>query len=68
MKMNESKATDITYDATALSEPEGDKKARGFHSRARSKLQGQRRFIQGSMFGLFKIAAAINGAALLIIV
>jgi phosphate transport system permease protein len=68
MTMNESKTTDITYDATALSDSEGVKTARGFHPRERSKLQGRRKFIQGSMFGFFKIAAAINGAALLIIV
>jgi len=66
--MNESKTADITYDATALSDPEGVKTVRGLHPRARSQLQGRRKFIQGSMFGLFKIAAAINGAALLIIV
>ena len=68
MTMNESKAADITYDATALSDSEGVQKVRGFHPRARSKLQGRRKFIQGSMFGLFKIAAVINGGALLIIV
>jgi len=28
----------------------------------------RRRFIQGGMFGLFKLSAAINGAALLIVV
>jgi phosphate transport system permease protein len=66
--MNESKAADITYDATALPDSEGVQKAKGFHPRAWSKLQGRRKFIQGSMFGLFKIAAAINGGALLIIV
>lgn len=68
MTMNESKAVDITYDATALSDSEGVKTSGGLHPRARSQLQGRRKFIQGSMFGLFKIAAAINGAALLIIV
>jgi phosphate transport system permease protein len=30
-------------------------------------LQGRRKFVQASMFGLFRIAAAINGVALLII-
>ncbi|MBW1702854.1 MAG: phosphate ABC transporter permease PstA [Deltaproteobacteria bacterium] len=31
-------------------------------------LQGRRKFVQASMFGLFRIAATINGVALLIIV
>jgi phosphate transport system permease protein len=68
MTVNESKAADMTYDATALSDPEGVQKPRGFHPHVWSKLKGRRKFIQGSMFGLFKIAAAINGGALLIIV
>lgn len=33
-----------------------------------ASVSGRRRFIQGSMFGLFKVAAAINGIALLIII
>lgn len=32
------------------------------------RVGGRRRFFQGSMFGLFRIAAAINGVALLIII
>lgn len=34
----------------------------------RERVGGGRRFFQGSMFGLFRIAAAINGVALLIII
>ena len=66
--MNESKAADTTYDATALSDSEGVQKARGFHPRARNKFEGRRKVIQSSMFGLFRIASAINGVALLIII
>ena len=66
--MNDSKAADTTYESTALSDSEGVQKARGFHPRVRNKFEGRRKFIQGSMFGLFKIASAINGLALLVIV
>ena len=65
--MNESKAAYIQYDSIALSESKIQKKE-SVDPQAWPELQRRRKVFQHLIFGLFRLSAAINGIALLIIV
>jgi phosphate transport system permease protein len=66
--MNESKAAYIQYDSIALSESKKTQKKESVDPQPWPELQRRRKVFQHLIFGLFRLSAAINGIALLIIV
>lgn len=66
--MNESKAACIHYDSMTLSESNKMEKKEGANPQPRPMPQSRRKVFQRLMFGVFRLSAAINGIALLIIV
>ena len=63
--MNESGIANVRAGSMSLIQMKKDKKAKGI---GQKKMKGTRRLMQGLMFGFFRLSAAINGIALLIIV
>jgi phosphate transport system permease protein len=66
--MNESKTAYIHYDSMALFESKKAQKKESANLQSWPELQRRRKVFQRLMFGVFRLCAAINGIALLIIV
>ncbi len=66
--MNESEGAYIQYDSIALSESKKRHKKESVDPQSWPELQRRRKVFQHLIFGLFRLSAAINGIALLIIV
>jgi phosphate transport system permease protein len=66
--MSESKVDEITYDTLPLIKPKDSVIKKKMPSFKQGKLQGRRKVTQDIMFWIFKLAAAVNGAALLIVI
>jgi phosphate transport system permease protein len=66
--MDESKAAYMQYDSIPLPELEKTQKEKSVGPHPWPGLQSRRRLFQAIMFGIFRLCAAINGIALLIIV
>ena len=65
--MNDSIAPPLEQDAGVLSPYRTGQKEKGFEPKSKAGLQNRRKVIQVVMFGMFRLAAVINGLALLVI-
>ena len=63
--MNQSEITNTPNDSMSFIQTKKNEKEKSIGQR---KMKGRRRLMQGLMFGFFRLSAAVNGIALLIIV